>query len=206
MTQPPQVGYPAAGMSRCLLLLALLAAPPVARASAPPAPGPDAGAGPAEVRDASVSLAEASPGLTPRDLRDDFARSEPPVDLEGGDELSLGWALLRTVVVLGMVVLLAWLTLSVGLRRLLGIKAAAPGGAVVEVLERVPLDQKRALFVVKAANEVLLIGGSENSLELITRLDPSEVEKLRAKGVPTLQMSPFLQKLLRRKDAPPPAT
>jgi len=198
----PHLGYPAARMSRCLLLLALLAAPLGARAGTDAGAAADAGV---VAKDASVAIAEAAPALTPRDLHDDFARAEPP-ELEGGEELSLGWALIRTVVVLGMVVLLAWLTLNVGLRRLLGIKGVARGGAVVEVLERVPLDQKRALFVVKAANEVLLIGGSDNSLELITRLDPSEVEKLRAKGVPTLQMSPFLQKLLRRKDAPPPAT
>ncbi len=167
--------------------------------------------GPAGTASADEPVAEApAPAAAPaepaRDLRDplDVPKAEPPPGLGDAEELSLGWTLFRTLVVLGMVVALAWLTLNVGLRRLLGIKGVVGGPGVVSVLERVPLDQKRSLFVVKAANEILLIGGSENSLELITRLDAAEVERLRTRPAPPLQMSPFLQKLLKRKDAPPP--
>lgn len=124
------------------------------------------------------------------------------------EDLSLGWTLVRTMVVLVMVVVLAWLVLNVGLRKLMGIRPAL-GSSVVRVLERVTLDQKRALFVVEAAGEVLLIGGGEGALALIAKLDGAEIEKMKAqRASDAAQMSPFLQKLLGRRNAntpPPPA-
>ena len=57
--------------------------------------------------------------------------------------------------VLGIVVALAYLTLNVGLRKLLGIRTTGGARGLVEVLERVPLDQKRVLFVVRAGDELL---------------------------------------------------
>lgn len=181
------------------------AQPPAATKPAQPAdPKP---AGDTDTTAPAVSAAQTKP------VQPDLRAGQPELDLPKSDvpeyaqeELGLGWALLRTVLVLGAVIALAYLTLNVGLRRLLGIRATPSGRSLVTVLERVPLDPKRALFVVKAANEVLLIGGSETSLELITRLDAAEVEKLRAEtgSPPALKLSPFLQKLLGRKDAPPP--
>jgi flagellar biogenesis protein FliO len=100
-----------------------------------------------------------------------------------------------------MVIMLVYLTLNVGLRKLLGIKPPV-GTAIVTVLERVALDQKRALFVVEAAGEVLLVGGSDHNLSLISKLDAAEVAKLRAAkpSQPAVLSSPLLQKLLGRRD------
>jgi len=130
----------------------------------------------------------------------EIPRSEPP--FESADDLSVGWTLLRTMAALGIVVALAWLLLNVGLRRLMGIKPVV-GMPVVSVIERVALDQKRALFVVEAAGEVLLIGGGEGSLSLITKLERSEIDKLRKVQNAPVQLSPFLQKLLGRKEPAP---
>jgi flagellar protein FliO/FliZ len=139
----------------------------------------------------------------------EIPKSEPP-EL-AAEEFSVGWTLLRTMIVLAMVVALAYLTLNIGLRKLLGIKAPV-GTSVVTVLERVALDQKRSLFVVEAAGEVLLLGGAESALSLITKLDRTEVERL--KTVPPaspVQLSPFLKKLLGKPEKseeatpPPPA-
>ena len=169
--------------------------------SAPPAPA----AAPADVAPAPPGVVEVARPLV---AEPEIPKSEPPAALAGdveGEELSPGWLLFRTMIVLGMVVALAWLTLNVGLRKLLGIRPAS-GASVVTVLERVALDQRRSLFVVEAAGEVLLIGGSDHSLSLISKLDRAEVERLRAakaSGQP-VQLSPFLQKLLGKKDAPPP--
>jgi flagellar biogenesis protein FliO len=134
----------------------------------------------------------------------EIPKSEPP-EL-AAEELNLGWTLVRTMVVLAMVIVLAWLTLSVGLRRLLGIRPVV-GTSMVTVLERVTLDQKRSLFVVEAAGEVLLVGGGDGALSLISKLDRAEVERLRSESAKSgpVQLSPFLKKLLGRKDAPPPA-
>ncbi len=135
----------------------------------------------------------------------EIPRSEPP---ELVTEDNLGWTLLRTMVVLGMVIALVYVTLNVGLRRLLGIKPVVGAGSIVTVLERVPLDQKRALFVIEAAGEVLLVGGAEGGgLSLISKLDAAEVAKLRASPAPApVLVSPLLQKLLGRKDPKPPST
>ena len=112
-----------------------------------------------------------------------------------GEDLNLGWTLFRTALVLGIVVSLIYLTLNVGLRRLLGIKPSTTHG-LVTVLERVTLDPKRALFVVRAGSEVLLLGGSDSNLELITKLNPADVERAQTQPAAPLTMSPLLQKLL----------
>lgn len=129
--------------------------------------------------------------------------SEPPELLKDGADFDLGWSLVRTIVVLGVVVALAWLTLNVGLRKLMGIGPAAGRRGIISVLERVPLDQKRTLYVVKAGDEVLLLGASDLSVNFLSKLDAKAVEEA-AKPAGQVTLSPFLQKLLGKKDAPPP--
>ena len=145
------------------------------------------------------------PAGRPVDLRADapvITDRGTPSELNGEEDLSVGWTLVRTLVVLGIVVMLIYLSLNFGLRKMMGLKSPmAAGGSVVSVLERIPLDQRRVLFVVKAANEYLLLGGTDTSLELVGKLDGTEVEKLRT--VPTsstaLTLSPLLTKLLGRR-------
>lgn len=133
----------------------------------------------------------------------EIPKSEPP-EL-AAEEFSIGWTLFRTLVVLAMVVALAYLTLNVGLRKLLGIRSPV-GTQMVTVLERVALDQKRSLFVVEAGGEVLLLGGGDSALTLITKLDRTELDRQRAAAPDSpVQLSPFLRKLLGRKEAPSPA-
>lgn len=129
--------------------------------------------------------------------------SEPPELLKDQADFDLGWSLVRTIVVLGVVVALAWLTLNVGLRKLMGIGPAAGRRGIISVLERVPLDQKRTLYVVKAGDEVLLLGASDLSVNFLSKLDAKAVEEA-AKPAGQVTLSPFLQKLLGKKEAPPP--
>lgn len=135
----------------------------------------------------------------------ELPKTEPP-NAQPVEELNLGWTLIRTFVVLGIVIMAIYVTLNFGLRRLMGISAMPRGQAVVQVVERIPLDQKRAMFVVKAAGEYLLIGGGDGALQLIAKLDPTEVEKLQQQRPPSITLSPFLQKLLKRRDVPAPPT
>lgn len=158
----------------------------------------------------SVAVAEPPPAASPasapsladplRDVPDFSAPSQPPVPEE-----SLGFMLFRTVLVLGIVVAGAYVSLW-ALKRMMGIRGVAGAGAsVVTLMERIPLDQKRALFVVKAAGEYLLIGGGEGSLSLLSKLDGAEVERLQEqKPSGAVALSPFLQKLLARKGGPTP--
>ncbi|MCK8496177.1 flagellar biosynthetic protein FliO [Myxococcus fulvus] len=130
---------------------------------------------------------------------------DPSIDAAAAQEAepeSMGWMLVRTLLVLGAVVASIYLTLNVGLRRLMGLQSASPGRqTVVSVVERLPLDPKRALFVVKAADEYLLVGGGEAGLQLLSKLDAEAVERIRAQRPQTnvVPLSPFLQKLLSRR-------
>lgn len=89
------------------------------------------------------------------------------------------WAsfLFRTVAVLGIVVLLAYLTLHKGLGRLM----KAQGGSAtrsVKLVERLPLDQKHALFLVEVDGRRLLLGTGDNSTTLLAEVTPGSSQEL----------------------------
>ncbi|WP_224250263.1 flagellar biosynthetic protein FliO [Hyalangium gracile] len=169
-----------------------VAAPASAQPSAePPAPAPSPVAAP---------VVTAPPGSN---LPDPF--ETPPV---GEEQESLGWTLARTVLLLLAVLASIYLTLNVGLRRLMGLQAVGGGRqALVSVVERVPLDQRRALIVLKAADEYLLVGSGEGGLQLLSKLDTQAVERIRSERPPAanvVPLSPFLQKLLSRRTGSTP--
>jgi len=126
---------------------------------------------------------------------------------EGGEApTSLGLQLVQTLVTLSLVLGLVYLVLNVGLRKLMGgAAAAAPAGALVAVVARMPLEPRRTLYVLRAAGEYLLVASSESGVSFLSRLDAAEVERLQAtpgQGAPAF--SPFLEKLLSRRGGPPP--
>jgi flagellar protein FliO/FliZ len=200
---PPR---PAWLVCACLLLA------PLARAEAPAsnaqpasadahAPSAEPQKSPAPTAQAATPVqAAAQPPAT-----DEFGAPMPP-GLEEEPE-SLGWMLTRTLLVFGAVVASIYLTLNVGLRKLMGLQGVPAGRpSVVSVLERIPLDQRRTLFVLKAADEYLLVGGGESGLQLLSKLDNAAVERIRSERPPAnvISLSPFLQKLLARRDATQP--
>lgn len=182
----------------------LLLVPSLAGAQAPaPAPPQPVATAPAPVpapAPAAPSASEAAPASG--ELPDPFATAETPEEPE-----SLGWTLVRTLLLLGAVLASIYLTLNVGLRKLMGLQGIPAGRpSVVSVLERVPLDQRRTLFVLKAADEYLLVGGGEGGLQLLSKLDAQAVERIRAESPQpnVVPMSPFLQKLLSRRTGSTP--
>ncbi|WP_426750658.1 flagellar biosynthetic protein FliO [Myxococcus sp. Y35] len=221
---------------RLLLGAALVFAPAVAMAQAPSTSTPGApmvkaeanggaaqapSAPPSEAvpaapsQDADPALLEADRALDAELTGAGARRAEPGWGSPPGDTLpeaeepeSLGWALVRTLLVLGVVVASIYLTLNVGLRKLMGLQGAAMGRQpLVSVVERLPLDQRRSLFVVKAADEYLLVGGGEGGLQLLSKLDVEAVERIRAQRPQTnaVPLSPFLQKLLSRRGGGSPS-
>ena len=175
---------------RLLLGAALVLAPAAALSQAPSEPVQAAAPVPAP--------ATASPAAEP-------SWEDPTLDSSakaGEEQESLGWTLVRTLLVLGAVIASIYLTLNVGLRRLMGLQGQSLGRQpVVSVVERLPLDPKRSLFVVKAADEYLLVGGGEAGLQLLSKLDREAVERIREQRPQTavVPLSPFLQKLLSRR-------
>lgn len=192
---------------RALAVCACLCLAPLARAEAP-APAAAGNAPTLEV-EAPAPAAAATPALqAPTSELDPLASTEEdPAD-------SLGFMLVRTFLVFGGVMALIYLTLNVGLRKLMGLQGVSVGQpSLVSVVERVSLDQRRTLFVVKAAGEYLLVGGGETGLQLLSKLDTGAVERIRTVPPPAahvMPLSPFLKKLIARRDetapgSPPPS-
>ncbi|MCY1045165.1 flagellar biosynthetic protein FliO [Corallococcus sp. bb12-1] len=199
------------------------AAPKVAATPVPQGPPAKAAATPAPVV-APPAKAEAPVAAPPTpqapepdaaNPADRASRHADELDKELGiaapeEQESLGWVVVRTVALLGAVLASIYLTLNVGLRRLMGLQGVPVGKAsVVSVMERIPLDQRRTLFVLKAADEYLLVGGGEGGVQLVSKLDRDAVERIRAARPPSspVSLSPFLQKLLSRRTGgptPPP--
>lgn len=184
----------------------LLLAPPRALAEAP-APTSTAAPVVAPVPEQPAAPAPAAPAVAApgSDLPDPFAAE----DTASAEPENLGWVLARTLLLLGTVLLSIYLTLNVGLRKLMGLQG--PMGrrsqSLVSVVERVPLDQRRTLFVLKAADEYLLVGSGEGGLQLLSKLDTQAVDRIQAERPQpsnVVPLSPFLQKLLSRRTGSTP--
>jgi flagellar protein FliO/FliZ len=87
---------------------------------------------------------------------------------------SLGAALAQTLITLGAVCALAWWVLRWAARRGVG---RSPAG-IISVVDRVALDPRRSLFVVRVGAKVLLLGGSDGGLSLLSELDPATVPEV----------------------------
>jgi len=164
--------------------LALAASPPAWAADAPAAPAP----APSEHDQVAQSFRE--------ELRADRRPEE--------DENFSAKSVLWVFAAMGFVIAAIYITLNFGLRRLMGARSIG-SAQLVSVVERVVLDQKKSIMVLRAAGEYMLVGASEGGINLICKLDAQEVERLeREARVQTPALSPFLQKLLSRKGGPPP--
>jgi len=177
--------------------LALLAGAP-SRAAGEPQP---AAAAPAAAPAPAVAPVEADREAAKKSTAEDFRtlREERGPD-EESPILRVFWMFAAMAFVIGAI----YITLNFGLRKLMGARAVG-AASLVQVMERIPLDQKKSLYVLRAAGEYLLVGGADGGLGLICKLDSQEVERLeRESRVQAQGLSPFLQKLLSRRGGSPP--
>jgi len=96
--------------------------------------------------------------------------SAETAELPGG----YGVALLQSLLALAAVCVLAWVVLRWASQRGLGTFAR---GTRVKVIERVPLDARRTLWLVKVGGKVLLIGAGDGA-------SPTTLTELRTDEVP----------------------
>lgn len=103
---------------------------------------------------------------------------------------SLFAKLLQMMFVLGLVCVLAYLVLGKGLPKLMSLSPAArrgmiaaPPRGVVEVVDRLPLDPRRSLVVVRVGKSYFLVGVSEQGMTLLSRLDDPILEGLSGEKV-----------------------
>jgi len=100
------------------------------------------------------------------------------------------------LLVLALVVALAWLTLNVGLRKLMKMGPAQTG--LVRVHERLPLEPKKSVYLVEAAGQFLLLGVGEREVSRLGELDPEKARAVLAQRAQVAAPSPkpFWDRLL----------
>jgi flagellar biogenesis protein FliO len=104
----------------------------------------------------------------------DFGNVEEP-DGRRSTPKSLGTQLVNTVIALGAVVLLAYLLLGKALPKLMRIEPPVANRKVMQVIDRLPLDQRRSILVVRIGEQYFLVGASEGGINLIAKLEADEV-------------------------------
>ena len=94
----------------------------------------------------------------------------PPADLPADPSPFLDLAV--TLFAFLAVILLAWFGARWLLRRLYGPGA---GGGRIRVLERVPLEPRRTLYVVEAGEKLLLVGATEHEIRVLGEFTRDEL-------------------------------
>jgi len=147
--------------------------PDTAPPDTPQAEPQNTGKAEAEAPTAPPSTAESpTPEIRPPPSQYDLSQPKnTPVMTE---EQSLMVQLGRTVLSLGLVVALIYLIAKVVLPRLGGLSTGSARGQL-ELLERVQLDPKHAIFLVQVSGKhQLLLGGGEGNLRLLSDLGKDE--------------------------------
>lgn len=99
-----------------------------------------------------------------------------PLPPTGGGFL---WALVQTLAALGVVCAVAYVTLRVILPKLGGLGLRRTTG-LVHIVDALPLEPRRTLYVVEVNGKYLLVGASEAGLQVMEVLDAAAVEKTLA--------------------------
>lgn len=110
--------------------------------------------------------------MDPLGCRGEFAVSDPAVPT------GYGLYLLQTLLALGAVCALAYVVLRWGAKRLYGVGRP---GQQMRLVERLPLDPRRSLYLVEVSGRQLLVGSSENGVTLLTEVSRDGPELVEMK-------------------------
>lgn len=83
----------------------------------------------------------------------------------------LGILVVETVAILALIAAVAWLFVRFVAPRLRGVKGRR---SRMRLLERLPLEPRRSLYVVEVDGAPLLIGVADGSVRLLRELEPGE--------------------------------
>jgi flagellar biosynthetic protein FliO len=92
--------------------------------------------------------------------------------LQGVD--GFGWMLLKTGIILTAVCVLAYLVIRFWLRRFVTPTTSGAGASRLRLVQRLSIEPRRSVQVVRAGTRVLLIGVTENEIRLLCELDAEE--------------------------------
>ncbi|MGQ9898543.1 MAG: FliO/MopB family protein [Acidobacteriota bacterium] len=86
------------------------------------------------------------------------------------------WALLQTLLALGIVCSVAYVVLRVLLPKLGGLGLRRTAG-LMHIVEVLPLEPRRTLYIIEVNGKYLLVGVSDAGLQIMETLDAAAVEK-----------------------------
>ncbi len=115
------------------------------------------------------------------------AHADAARDLPGG----YGASLLQSLLALAAVCILAWVVLRWSASRGLGTGA----GRRMKVIERVPLDARRWVYLVEIGERVLVVGAGDNA-------SPTLLAELKKSELPDAPEARSFLEVLRSKDSP----
>lgn len=96
------------------------------------------------------------------------------------DASDLFGALIQMVLVLGVVCALAYLLLGKVLPKLMRVQTPTAPHRMLEVVDRLPLDPRRSIMVIRLGERFFLVGATEQGINLLSRLETEEVEEALA--------------------------
>lgn len=100
-----------------------------------------------------------------------------------------GVYLFQTVLALAAVCLLAYVVLRFGLKRLYGVGRGSDSN-LLRVVERLPLDPRRALYLVEVAGRYVLLGTSETGVTFLTEVESETVDEPPVDEPPASSLEP----------------
>lgn len=108
-------------------------------------------------------------------------------------------AFIQMVLYLGAICLLAYLVLGKLLPRMLKIEPPSAQQRALHVVDRLQLDQRRSILVLKLADLYFLIGVSDHGVALLSRLESEDVKEALARGEVSKPMQGRLAGILARR-------
>lgn len=115
-----------------------------------------------------------------------------------GPASSLGAVLLDMVLILGGICLLAYLLLGKLLPKMLRITPLRANQRLFRVIDRMPIDTKRALLVVQVSDLYCVLGVTEHNITLLSRLEPEQIPEA-SETTPETSDASLFRRLLQQK-------
>ncbi|MCB9654313.1 MAG: flagellar biosynthetic protein FliO [Deltaproteobacteria bacterium] len=144
-------------------------------------------AAPTGARDEPSARTDRTAGADQTDLGEPSDLADPPHPTPRAMPTmpSLAGQLLKTVLVLGAVCLLAYVVLGRLLPRLLNIPAPGTSRRIIQVVDRLPVDPKRSVMLIKLGERHYLIGVTEHGISLLSQVDEQDVEHALSEAGPS---------------------
>ena len=120
------------------------------------------------------------------------------------DAPSLAYTFFKMLITLGAVCLLAYLSLGKLLPKLMRVQAPIASHRILQVVDRLPIDQRRSIMIIKTGEALYyLVGVTDHGINLLSRIDADDIDAALASAPseqPPRSLGRFAQALLGRSE------